>query len=81
MKAVTVKLDDKGLDSILKRVRMGQELGFDQFDLAIENPQAPLGRIVKALKEVNAKLCAVRLSEPRQKATVFRRPGYSKLGP
>ncbi len=80
MKAVTVKLDDKGLDSILKRVRMGQELGFDQFDLAIENPQAPLGRIVKALKEVNAKLCAVRLSEPRQKATVFRRPGYSKLG-
>ncbi len=80
MKAVTVRLGDGGLDSLLKRVRAGQELGFEQFDLAIQSPQAALGRIVAALKQHNVKLCAVRLSEPRQSAVVFRKPGYGKLG-
>ncbi len=79
MKAVTVRLDEGGLDSLLKRVRAGQELGFDQFDLAIQSPQAALGRIVTALKQHNVKLCAVRLSEPRNTALVFRKPGYAKL--
>ena len=80
MKALTIRLDDRGMDALLKRVRVGQELGFEQFDLTIENPQIPLSRIVKSLKDSSVKLCAVRLSEPRQKATVFRRPGYAKLG-
>lgn len=80
MKAVTVRLDDGGLDSLLRRVRAGQELGFEQFDLAIQSPQAALGRIVTALKQHNVRLCAVRLSEPRQTALVFRKPGYGKLG-
>ncbi|MCC6572357.1 MAG: hypothetical protein IT462_01085 [Planctomycetes bacterium] len=79
MKAVTLRLGDGGLDVLLKRVREGQELGFEQFDLAIQSPQAALGRIVAALKQHNVKLCAVRLSEARQSAVVFRKPGYAKL--
>jgi hypothetical protein len=80
MKAITVRLDDGGLDALLKRVRVGQELGFEQFDLCICNPQAALGRIVTALKENSVALTALRLKEPRHTALVPRRPGYAKLG-
>lgn len=80
MKAVTIKLDEKGLDMLLRRIRAAQELGFENFDFTIENPQAPLGRFVKAFTDHRVKLCAVRLAEPRQKAVVFRRPGYAKMG-
>lgn len=80
MKAVTIKLDEKGLEALLRRIRAAQELGFENFDFTIENPQAPLGRFVKAFTDHRVKLCAVRLAEPRQKAVVFRRPGYAKMG-
>lgn len=80
MKAITVRLDDGGLDALLKRVRVGQELGFEQFDLCIANPQAALGRIVAALKEHSVALTALRLKEPRHTALVPRRPGYAKIG-
>lgn len=80
MKAVTVRLDDGGLDGLLKRVRVGQELGFDRFDLCIANPQAALGRIVQALKEHKVSLSGLRLMEPRHSALVLRRPGYAKAG-
>ncbi|MCB9895853.1 MAG: hypothetical protein H6839_15505 [Planctomycetes bacterium] len=79
MKAITVRLDGGGLDALLKRVRMGQELGFDKFDLCISNPQAPLGRIVTALKENSVGVTALRLKEERQAAFVTRKPGYSKV--
>ena len=80
MKAITIRLDDGGTDALLKRVRVGQESGFDRFDLCITNPQAALGRVAAQLKDAGVRLCALRLSEPRQEATVTRRPGYSKLG-
>src|SRR5262245_45521625 len=80
MKAVTIKLDEKGMETLTKRVRAAQELGFEQFDFTIESPLAPLGRFVKVFKDHNVKLCPVRRAEPRQKAVVFRRPGYAKLG-
>lgn len=80
MKAVTLKLDDKGLDALLKRIRAAQEMGFENFDFTIETPQAPLGRFVKVFTDHRVKLCAVRLAEPRRNAVVFRRPGYSKMG-
>ncbi|MCA8910267.1 MAG: hypothetical protein KDB82_01070 [Planctomycetes bacterium] len=80
MKAITVRLDSGGLDSLLKRVRMGQELGFDKFDLCLSSPQVALGRIVAALKEHNVGLTALRLKEERQAAFITRKPGYSKIG-
>ncbi|MDC1142477.1 hypothetical protein OAU50_05260 [Planctomycetota bacterium] len=80
MKAITIRLDEGGPDAILKRVRAGQELGFDRFDLCVSNPQAALGRVASQLKEAGVRLCALRLNEPRHDATVARRPGYSKLG-
>ena len=80
MKAITVRLDDGGLDVLLKRVRMGQELGFEKFDLCISNPQASLGRIVLALKEHHVGVTALRLKEERHAAFVTRKPGYSKSG-
>jgi hypothetical protein len=80
MKAITVRLDGGGLDALLKRVRMGQELGFDNFDLCVTNPQAPLGRIVHGLLEHNVGVTGVRLREDRHSAFVARCPGYAKLG-
>ena len=80
MKAITVRLDDGGLDVLLKRVRMGQELGFQKFDLCISNPQTALGRIVTALKDHSVGVTALRLKEDRHAAFVTRKPGYSKVG-
>ncbi|MBZ0135537.1 MAG: hypothetical protein K8I27_04070 [Planctomycetes bacterium] len=80
MKAITVRLDDGGLDGLLKRVRVGQELGFEKFDLCICSPQTALGRIVTALREHHVSVCAVRLREHRHAAIVTRKPGYAKLG-
>ena len=80
MKAVTIRMDDGGLDALLERVRQAQELGFEQFDLRITNPQAPLGRIVSALKEHSVSLCGLRLLEPKHSALVTRTPGYAKIG-
>ncbi len=80
MKAITVRIDDTGLDALLKRVRVAQEGGFDSFDLCITNPQDNFGRIVAALSAHRVSLAALRLKEPRQDAMVFRRPGYSKAG-
>lgn len=79
MKAITVRLDSGGLDALLKRVRLGQELGFDKFDLCISSPQAALGRIVAALRESSVGLTALRLKEERHTAMVARKPGYAKL--
>lgn len=79
MKAITVRLDDGGLDGLLKRVRMGQELGFEKFDLCICSPQTALGRIVTALREHHVSVCALRLREHRHAAIVTRKPGYAKL--
>jgi len=80
MKAITVRLDDGGLDGLLKRVRLGQELGFEKFDLCICSPQTALGRIVTALREHHVSVCALRLREHRHAAIVTRKPGYAKLG-
>ena len=80
MKAMTVRLDGGGLDALLKRVRLGQELGFEKFDLCISNPQVPLGRIVHALNDHNVGVTALRLKEDRHSAMVPRKPGYAKLG-
>ncbi len=80
MKAVTVKLDDSGLDGLLRRVKTAQQSGFDRFDLCIQNPQLPLGRIVNSLREGKVSLVALRLLEPRNDALVLRRPGYAKVG-
>lgn len=80
MKAITVRLDSGGLEALLKRVRLGQELGFDKFDLCISNPQVPLGRIVTALLDNKVGLTALRLKEERHAGFVARKPGYSKLG-
>ncbi|MHC4840999.1 MAG: hypothetical protein ACYTDT_08615 [Planctomycetota bacterium] len=80
MKAITIRLDEGGPEAILKRVRVGQELGFDRFDLCVSNPQSALGRVVSQLRDSGVRLCTLRLNEPRHDATVARRPGYSKLG-
>ena len=80
MKAITVRLDDGGLDGLLKRVRVGQELGFEKFDLCICSPQTALGRIVNALREHSVSVAALRLREHRHAAIVTRKPGYAKLG-
>lgn len=80
MKAITVRLDDGGLDGLLKRVRVGQELGFEKFDLCICSPQTALGRIVTALRDHNVSVAALRLREHRHAAVVTRKPGYAKLG-
>jgi sugar phosphate isomerase/epimerase len=80
MKAITVRLDGGGLESLLKRVRVAQELGFEKFDLCISNPQVPLGRIVLALNEHHVGVAALRLKEDRHSAMVPRKPGYAKLG-
>ncbi|MBK8207142.1 MAG: hypothetical protein IPK87_10220 [Planctomycetes bacterium] len=79
MKAITVRIDDTGLDALLKRVKVAQEAGFDKFDLCISNPQSSFGRIVVALSAYNVGLAALRLKEQRHDALVFRKPGYSKL--
>jgi hypothetical protein len=80
MKAITVRLDDGGLDALLRRVRVGQELGFEKFDLCICSPQTALGRILTALQQHSVGVCALRLREHRHAAIVFRKPGYAKLG-
>lgn len=80
MKAITIRLDESGSAALLKRVKAGQELGFDRFDLCVTNPQAALGRVVRQLQEAHVRLCTLRLSEPRHESTVARRAGYSKLG-
>lgn len=80
MKAVTVRLDASGLSGLLRRVKAGQQSGFDRFDLCIQNPQLPLGRIVNELRENKVSLAALRLNEPRHEAVILRRPGYAKLG-
>jgi hypothetical protein len=80
MKAITVHIDDNGLDALLKCVRVAQQAGFDRFDLSVGNPQADFGRIVAALTAHNVSLAVLRLREPRQEAQLFRRPGYAKLG-
>lgn len=79
MKAITVRIDDSGLDALLKRVRVAQEAGFDRFDLCVSNPQASFGRIVASLTSHKVGLAALRLKEHRHDALVFRKPGYAKL--
>lgn len=80
MKAITVKLDSSGTDALLKRVKVAQEAGFDQFDLSISDPQEDFGRIVQALSGHRVRLAVLRLRESREDAMVFRKPGYAKLG-
>lgn len=80
MKAVTIRLDQSGLEGLLRRVKAGQQGGFERFDLHIQSPQLPLGRIVNALREHKVSLAALRVSEPRRDAAVLRRPGYGKVG-
>jgi hypothetical protein len=80
MKAITVRIDDSGLDALLKRIKVAQEAGFDSFDLCVGNPQGDFGRIVTALSTYHVGLAALRLKEARHDAMVFRRPGYAKLG-
>lgn len=80
MKAVTVRLDASGLGGLMRRVKAGQQSGFERFDLCIQSPQVPLGRIVNSLKDYKVSVTALRLFEPRPEAQVLRRPGYSKVG-
>lgn len=79
MKAIAVKLDEGGFEPLLRRVRTGQELGFDRFDLCVCNPQVPLERIAHELSGHKVSLAALRLKEPRHSAMIFRRAGYAKL--
>jgi hypothetical protein len=78
MKAITVRLDQSGLDALLQRVRVAQENGFDRFDLCVTDPQTAFGRIVAALGGARIRLAALRLKEERHSALIFRRPGYAK---
>lgn len=80
MKAITVKLDSNGTDSLLKRVKVAQEAGFDLFDLSISDPQDDFGRIVSTLAAHRVSLAVLRLRESREDSMVFRKPGYAKLG-
>lgn len=80
MKAVTVKLDQSGIEGLLRRVKAGQKGGFDRFDLCIQSHNLPLGRIVNSLLEHKVALAALRLVEPRTEALVLRKPGYAKVG-
>lgn len=79
MKAVSIRLDDQGLDNALKRVRAGQELGFRLFDLCVMSPQLAFGRIVSGLKEKGVRLSALSLQDERRQAMIQRHAGYSKL--
>lgn len=80
MKAVTVKLDQSGLDGLLRRVKAGQKGGFERFDLCIQSHNLPLGRIVNSLREHKVSLATLRLVEARHEALVLRKPGYAKVG-
>jgi hypothetical protein len=80
MKAITVRLDSNGTDSLLKRVKVAQEAGFDLFDLSISDPQDDFGRIVNLLAAHRVSLAVLRLRESREDSMVFRKPGYAKLG-
>lgn len=80
MKAVTIRLDQSGLEGLLRRVKVGQKGGFDRFDLCIQGHGLDPGRIVNALREHKVALASLRLSEPRNDALVLRKPGFSKTG-
>jgi hypothetical protein len=79
MKAITVRLDSSGVETLLQRVKVAQQNGFDRFDLCVTDPATPLQRIGTALAGVHVSLAALRLREERHAALVFRRPGYAKL--
>jgi len=80
MKAVTIRVDQSGLEGLLRRVKAAQQSGFESFDLCIQNPQLPLGRIVNVLRDHRVSLVSLRLTQPRREAAVLRRPGYGKIG-
>jgi hypothetical protein len=80
MKAITVRIDDSGLEALLQRVKVAQKAGFDSFDLSVCNPQADFNRIVPSLADNRVRLAVLRLRERRHDAMTFRRPGYAKLG-